>query len=311
MRLSQTAAGWEVWAPAKVNLFLEVLQKRPDGFHEIETAMAPIALYDTLYVAEGPDGQTQFDCVDARRRNSSTPCTPLPEGADNIAVRAVEVLRHATGSGCGARLTLIKRIPIAAGLAGGSSDAAAALVAVNRLWRTGLSISALAELAAQLGSDVPFFLQGGAAVCRGRGERIEPVNNLTPLHLVVVHPGEGLNTAAVYGRCQPATVGRSAAPLIEAWRHNNLRRLAGAAYNGLQPAAEQLSPTIGQWRGRFERTDVAMHQMSGSGTSYFGVCRSVRHARRVAARLQAHGCGAAYAVRTLNETRRDEDFEGN
>ncbi len=299
MRLLQTARGWEVWTPAKVNLLLEVLHKRPDGFHEIETVMAPISLYDTLSVANAPDGQTQFACRDARRHSGTPNSMPLPEGADNIAMRAVEVLREKTGCRKGVSLRLVKRIPLAAGLAGGSSNAAAALVAVNRLWGTGLSTDTLSDLAAQLGSDVPFFLAGQAAMCRGRGEQIEPQTNMPPLHLVVVHPGEGLHTAAVYGRCRPSTQTKPAAPLLTAWRRGALRGIAAAMHNQLQPAAEQLSATIQFWKVQFERCGALGHQMSGSGTSYFGVCRSARHARRLAARLGARGRAAAYVVRTI------------
>lgn len=301
MRLLQTATGWEVWAPAKVNLFLEVQEKRPDGFHEIETLMAPIDLYDTLYVCEAADGQTQFECLDARRHGSDTqPPLPLPTGADNIVVRAVSLLRQATGVNRGVALRLVKRIPLAAGLAGGSSDAAAALAAVNRLWRTNLSCGELSELAAQLGSDIPFFLADGPAVCRGRGERVEPLGVLPALHLVVAYPGFGLATAQVYGRCRPEKAARAFGPLVDAWRSQNFDAFGSLLHNTLQPAAAELSPNIEQLRDRFENMDVVAHQMSGSGASWFGVCRTARHARRVAARLECQGAGAAYALHTLN-----------
>lgn len=301
MRLLQTATGWEVWTPAKVNLFLEVQEKRPDGFHEIETLMAPIDLYDTLYVREAADGQTQFECLDARRRGSATqPSLPLPTGADNIVIRAVSLLRHVTGSNRGVALRLVKRIPLAAGLAGGSSDAAAALAAVNCLWRTGLSHGEQCELAAQLGSDIPFFLADGPAVCRGRGERVEPLRALPALHLVVAYPGFGLVTALVYGRCRPEKTARALGPLVDAWRSHNFDALGSLLHNTLQPAAAELSPNIEQLRERFENTDVVAHQMSGSGASWFGVCRTARHARRVAARLECQGAGVAYALHTLN-----------
>lgn len=298
IRLSRTTAGLEVWAPAKVNLFLEVLAKRPDGFHEIETLMAPIELYDTLYLEPAPPGQTLFACRDARARTAAhLPTPPLPEGTDNIAVRAVELVRQATGCRRGVSVQLVKRIPMAAGLAGGSSDAAAALVAVDRLWQTGLSPSDLHELAAQLGSDVPFFLCGGAAVCRGRGEQIEPLDRLPPLHLALLFPGEGLSTPAVYGRCRVADRPRSAQRLVDAWRRHDLAMVGAALHNQLEPAAETLSGSVANSRRRFARAATVGQRMSGSGTSYFGVCRGAGHARRVAAAVRAGG-GAAYAVRT-------------
>ena len=123
----------------------------------------------------------------------------MPEGPDNLVVRAVELVRRRAGVRRGAKLLLVKRIPAAAGLGGGSSDAAAALVAANEGWRLGRSRDELADWAAELGSDVPFFLAGGPAICRGRGERVEPVAGLGALDFVVVRPPEGLSTAAVYG----------------------------------------------------------------------------------------------------------------
>ena len=136
----------------------------------------------------------------------------VPRDGKNLVLRAVELVRRRTGTKQGARLRLIKRIPTAAGLGGGSSDAAAALVAANLGWKLGLSLPELAALAAELGSDVPFFLNRGPAVCRGRGERIEPADGLGLMNFVVVRPPEGLATAAVYGVCRPAASPRPCSP---------------------------------------------------------------------------------------------------
>src|SRR5438552_1098782 len=162
MLIDRYADDLVVWAPAKVNLFLEVLGKRPDGYHEIATLMAAVGLYDTLVFKEEPSGEVRL-----RSSNSD-----LSTGPENLVLRAVELVRQHTGSKRGVAIRLIKRIPLAAGLAGGSTDAAATLAGLNQLWRLGLETKDLAGLAAQLGSDVPFFFAAPAAWCTGRGEQV-------------------------------------------------------------------------------------------------------------------------------------------
>ncbi|MBX9792346.1 MAG: 4-(cytidine 5'-diphospho)-2-C-methyl-D-erythritol kinase [Pirellulales bacterium] len=290
--------GVVIHAPAKLNLFLEVLSKRSDGFHEIETLMCPITWYDTLVFRDEPKGSVRFACefaVDPTRQGSASQ-GDVPSDATNLVVRAVELLRRTFGVARGAQLRLVKRIPASAGLAGGSSNAAAALVAANLVWRLGRSAAELAELAAQLGSDVPFFLAGGAAVCRGRGEQITRVGELGELAAVVVRPPVGLTTADVYRACQPATEPRAVQPLLDAWRGGDRRRLAAGLCNRLQGAAETLCPWMQRLRQEFSRLNFDGHQMSGSGTSYFGLCRHRRQARALAAVLRGRGLGQVFAV---------------
>ena len=195
-------------------------------------------------------------------------------------------------------MRLVKRIPVRAGLGGGSSDAAAALVAANLGWNLGLHAGELARWPPQLGSDVPFFLAGGPAICRGRGERIEPAAGLGPWNFVVVRPPEGLATAEVYAVCRVAERPRSVDPLVEALRRGNASAAGRLLWNRLQPAAARLSPWIERLRETFAEQDLWGHGMSGSGTSYFGLCRHARQARRLARCLQATGIGSVFAVRT-------------
>lgn len=297
MHVRSSASGLEVLAPAKLNLFLEVLGKRSDGFHEIETLMTPIGLYDTLYFQNDPSGKIDFASTQVGLHEPAGGGEQLPEGSQNIVFRAVELIRHRYRAPQGARVRLIKRIPLAAGLAGGSSDAAAALVAANRSWGLNLPKSELASLAAELGSDVPFFLEPGAAICRGRGERIERVASLGALSFVVVRPPEGLSTAEVYRVCQPAERPRSALALVESLRAGRLHQAAQWLHNALQAAAEQLSPWVARLKQEFSRLDCLGHQMSGSGTSYFALARHFRHAQRLAARLEGRSLGRIYVVR--------------
>jgi 4-diphosphocytidyl-2-C-methyl-D-erythritol kinase len=300
MQVHRNAVEITIHTPAKLNLFFEVLAKRADGYHEIETLMCPIDLYDTLYFREEPSGRLEFECQWAHLpgEHGSAGFEQIPTGPENLVVRAVELVRRHKAANRGASLRLVKRIPAAAGLGGGSSDAAAALVASNTGWDFGLLPEELARLAAELGSDVPFFLTRGSAVCRGRGERVEPVPGLGALHFVVVRPPEGLATVAVYGACRPADEPRPLAPLVEAFQQGDLGQAGRLLFNRLQPAAERLSPWVARLRNMFAALDCLGHSMSGSGTSYFGLCRHARHARRIARRLRGEGAGSVFAVRS-------------
>jgi 4-diphosphocytidyl-2-C-methyl-D-erythritol kinase len=299
MRFHRSATGVVVQAPAKLNLFFEVLGKRTDGYHEIESLVAPIDLFDTLFFAERDDDAVQISCrsVGGVWASAGSWLGDVPTGPENLAVRAVELLRRRAGIRRGATLQLVKRIPSAAGLGGGSSDAAAALWAANLGWRLHWPRAALADLGAELGSDVPLFFAGGPAVVRGRGERVEPVPDLPALEFVLVRPPAGLSTAAVYGACRPGTQSRSVEPLVAALRKGDLSEAARWMGNRLEPAAETLSPWIARLRGEMARAGCPAYQMSGSGTCYFGICRHRRHARCVAGRLQARGVGVAMVVR--------------
>jgi 4-diphosphocytidyl-2-C-methyl-D-erythritol kinase len=301
MKVHRLAAGVLVQAPAKVNLFFEALAKRSDGFHEVETLMVPIRLYDTLFASIGHAGRVRVDCRwVAGVQGTNDPLGELPTERENLATKAVELLRSRAGIEKGIEVDLVKRIPSAAGFGGASSDAAAALLAANALWNLGWNRDALADIGAELGSDVPFFLGAAAAICRGRGERIEPVTGTGEIHLVVVRPPEGLSTASVYANCRVADRPRSVAPLVEALRRGDMRHIAGLIHNRLEGAAESLSRWIPRLRAELAAQDCLAAQMSGSGTGYFGICRHARHARRVARRLQARGIGHVYAVSTSN-----------
>ena len=278
-------------APAKLNLFLRVLRRRPDGFHELETVMTAIDLYDTLVFETSDSKELSLRVVMSASRNShSVPTEAIPGGPENLVLRAAELLRHYAGKDLGAQITLAKRIPSAAGMGGGSSDAAATLAGLNRLWNLSLSQAQLIELAARLGSDIGFFLGGSsAAICRGRGELIEPLQIPTRLYFVVARPATGLSTPSVFKCCHPSDFGPAADDFVQAMKQPGLDRLVRLLHNDLQGPAESLNNEVRQLRQRFEKLPLIGHQMSGSGTSYFGVCHSSRQARIVAARLRAAG----------------------
>jgi 4-diphosphocytidyl-2-C-methyl-D-erythritol kinase len=277
--LVQHAGGVVVWAPAKVNLFLEVLAKRPDGYHEIATLMVAVSLYDTLEIKEDPSADVLLQCAHP----------DLSPGPDNLVCRAAALLRQRTGCSRGARLGLVKRIPLAAGLAGGSTDAAATLAGLNALWRLGLSPLELAALGAELGSDIPFFFSGGAAWCTGRGEISTPVTLGQPLWLVLVCPPVGLATADVYrGVSVPATP-LTGDELRAAVAAGDIEEIGRRLHNRLQPVAERLCPAVAAWQARLESLQPLGCRMSGSGTSLFALCRDSREARHLAHALRTGG----------------------
>lgn len=290
----------EIWAPAKLNLFLEVLGRRDDGFHEIETLMVPISLFDTLSLSTREDQQIELRCQWLPGDGRAQGRCDLPTDDGNLVVKALQRLRERSNCPSGIRVELVKCIPVAAGLGGGSSDAAAALVGANLLWNLGWNTKQLAAVAAEIGSDVPYFLYGSASVCRGRGEKVEPLADRLRLDLVVVRPPSGLSTPAVYRHTKIPTVPNRVTALLESWREREQRGVSRHMFNRLQPAAAEVSPWIGRLKAEFDRIDVLGHQMSGSGSSYFGLCRSARHARRVSSVLQSRSLGRVFHATTFS-----------
>jgi 4-diphosphocytidyl-2-C-methyl-D-erythritol kinase len=270
-----------VWAPAKVNLFLEVLAKRPDGYHEIATLLVAVSLYDTLEFKEEGSGQVQLRCDEPS----------LSTGADNLICRAAELLRQHTGCRRGAHVRLLKRIPLAAGLAGGSTDAAAALAGLNRLWRLGVTDRELAEWSAELGSDVPFFFATPAAWCTGRGEWVTPAPLGKPLHLVVASPPVGLATADVYRGVTVPGQPLDGGAVRRALADGTVEAVGRGLHNRLQPVAERLCPAVAEVRARLERLGPAGHLMSGSGSSLFALARDRAEAVRIARELRDGASG--------------------
>jgi 4-diphosphocytidyl-2-C-methyl-D-erythritol kinase len=274
-------------AAAKVNLALEVLSKRDDGYHEIATVMQTVDLTDRLTLEDA-------DTVELRVSDES-----VPSDGTNLAVRAAQTLRVAAGVDRGVRVALTKRIPVAAGLGGGSADAAGVLVGLNRLWGLRWPRGRLEEVAVSLGMDVPFFLRGGGALATGRGERLESVA-AGGLALVLVNPRFGSSTAEVYGRVTPAmyTDGRRAQTMVEALRSRRATRVASNLYNGLEAAVAPSCPEIGRMRAALLAAGALGAAMSGSGPTVFGVARSFEPARQIRARL-TRGSWACWAVRTI------------
>ncbi len=273
-----------VKAPAKINLGLAVLRRRADGYHDLASVMQQISLSDTLVFSPGREDEREFFCTDSTLA-----------GEDNLVGRAAALLARVAGRRLpGVKIALYKQIPVEAGLGGGSSDAAAALTALNRFWRLGFPEDKLRELGAQLGSDIPFCLQGGTALATGRGEVLEPLPAL-PFHWVVlaVPAGLRLSTAAVYRSLDLSRV--SAPPvsaLVEAIKRSEQENIASwfkrKSVNTLEEAVLPNYSTIARLKEQF--LELGLNPvMSGSGPSVFALTEKFAAAASAARSLQEEG----------------------
>ena len=278
----------KVRVPAKINLHLRVGDVRPDGYHDVVTIYHAISLFDEISARPADSLALTMDGEGAGE---------LPLDGSNLVIRAVHALAAATGRDPFARLHLRKQIPLAAGLAGGSADAAATLVACDALWGTGLRREDLAMVAAGLGSDVPFLVLGGTALGTGRGETVSPV--LAPgnaWHWVVAAADGGLSTPEVYGELDrlrrfgaaPPSVG---APdeILAALRQRDPTVLAKWLGNDMQAAAVSLRPALEQTLRAGSAAGALAGMVSGSGPTCVFLCRDAAHATDVAADLEERG----------------------
>lgn len=311
MHLKMNQDGVLVLAPAKINLHLEILQKRSDGYHEIETIMHSVNLYDTIQVCPRDDGNVTLELhTPAERANESSsigldphqidpaqidPAWLIPADATNLVVRGLLKLRELLGISSGAHVRLTKTIPAAAGLGGGSSDTAAALTAASLVWLGRFERTAVETVASQIGSDLSFFLgsatskESGLALCRGRGEQVTPLQLNGTLHGVIAHPPAGCSTADVYRKCRVPETPRSPEKLVCALAEGKFDELPHLVFNRLEEAASQVTPWVGQLRDWMEKSSAWTHQLSGSGSARFALCRNETEANQLAKDLQACG----------------------
>ncbi|MEY2538701.1 MAG: 4-diphosphocytidyl-2-C-methyl-D-erythritol kinase [Verrucomicrobiota bacterium] len=263
--------GMQVLAPAKINLSLRILGGRPDGFHEIETFIAPISLADQLTFTRAAEGKgIEFYCDDPT----------VPEGDDNLVVKAARGFFEVTQVKASLSIKLEKKIPHGAGLGGGSSDAAATLLALNQFFDTKLSRETLAQLGSKIGSDVPFFIFQSAAQCRGRGELVSPEPLPTPLSLLLLKPEFGVPTACAYGRWQQS---REIPNVPYAIREFADRRFV----NDLErPVFEKFVFLARLKAWLLEQSEVAVALMSGSGSTVFAILKSTGQGENLAERAK-------------------------
>ncbi|WP_437190745.1 4-(cytidine 5'-diphospho)-2-C-methyl-D-erythritol kinase [Planctomicrobium sp. SH527] len=298
MRLQRQGNSLIAWTPAKLNLSLKVLGRRADGYHDLQTVMLSVQHYDVLQFSPAESGTVQLACETCFPRSFVT-STVLEANDRNLVIRAARLLKQQTGATDGVSIQLLKRIPMEAGMGGGSSDAAATLVALNQLWELKLSLSDLHELAAQLGSDVNFFLESPVAgICSGRGESIEAIPVVGKLHFVIVKPLFGLSTAKVFQEwaTQQASVSHSMDEVQAALASSSVQRIGSVLGNDLTEPALQLDSRLKSVLQRLAKEDVAGSGMTGSGSSCFALCRTAAHAKSVAARCRQMKMGFVYNV---------------
>jgi len=267
-----------VTAYAKVNLSLFITGQREDGYHLLDMVMQNISLADTLLLEEADELILAGDTGGA-------------EGMQNLVMKAAALLREHTGCEKGCRITLEKSIPAQAGLGGGSSDCAAALVGLNRLWGLNLTNAELLPLAEKLGADVPFFLTGGTARVQGIGERVKPVEGLPMMDLVVVKPEAGLSTPAVFKAWHEKEEYMKSRIDALLWflLKGDKANAASLMYNDLEAPAMKLAPEIAQAMKAQEEAGALRAMMTGSGTAVIGWYGDAFEAARAAAQLKAEG----------------------
>lgn len=278
-------------APAKINLSLDVLRKREDGYHEVEMIMTMVDLADRLEMEELPR--------DAIMITSQAGYIPLDE--KNLAFQAAKLVKERYGVKKGVYIHLDKRIPVSAGLAGGSTDAAATLRGLNRLWNLHISTEELCALGEELGSDVPFCVRGGTAMARGRGEKLEPIASPPPCWVVLVKPPINVSTADVYGRLKVNEIKKrpDTTAMLDAIRRGDFRSMCASLGNVLEDVTLAMYPEVRHIKDAMLRLGADGVLMSGSGPTVFALVQRQSKLARIYNGLRGF-CKEVHVVRLLS-----------
>ena len=280
-----------VKAPAKINLSLDVLHKRADGYHEVEMIMTTIDLADRLELTLLEQGEIKI--ISHNRF--------VPDDQRNLAYQAAQLLKERFHVKKGVAITIEKAIPVAAGLAGGSSDAAAVLRGLNKLWGLGLSLDELATIGAEIGSDVSFCVYGGTALATGRGEIIQELPAAPTCWVILAKPFIGVSTADVYRRLQLDGVNHpKTKDMIQAIEAGNYEQVCDCVGNVLEDVTLRLYPEVAQIKEQIKRFGADAVLMSGSGPTVFGLVRHDSRMQRIYNGLRGF-CDQVFAVRMLGE----------
>ncbi|MCI0767567.1 4-(cytidine 5'-diphospho)-2-C-methyl-D-erythritol kinase [Bacillus sp. TL12] len=280
-----------VKAPAKINLSLDVLGKRQDGYHEVKMIMTTIDLADRLELTEL--SEDRIEIVSHNRY--------VPDDQRNLAYQAAKLLKQRFNVKKGVSISIEKTIPVAAGLAGGSSDAAAALRGLNKLWNLGLTIDELAEFGAEIGSDVSFCVYGGTAIATGRGEKIEHIKTPPSCWVILAKPHIGVSTADVYGNLQLNRVTHpDVEQMVESINSGNYKGICDAVGNVLEDVTFKMHPEVARIKAQMKRFGADAVLMSGSGPTVFGLVHHDSRMHRIYNGLKGF-CEQVYAVRLLGE----------
>lgn len=270
-----------VQAMAKINLGLDVLRRREDGYHEVKMVMQTVKLHDTLTLKVSKEQGVSI-CVDAKE---------LPTNENNLIVKAARLLYAHYPIHEGVEISLTKRIPIAAGMAGGSTDAAATLVGMNRLFHLGCSVERLKELGVTIGADIPYCIQGGTALSEGIGERLTPLPEFGDGHLVIAKPDIYVSTKYVYQNLDLGSLKHhpDIDGMAEAIRNRDLKGIADRMENVLESVTQKEYPVIGRLKEMMKEAGAMNALMSGSGPTVFGIFDDQRKARQALEEIKKSG----------------------
>ena len=276
-------------APAKINLGLDILGKRPDGLHELAMVMASIDLADRLYLEEIPENKIIIETNKAF----------LPTDKKNHVYEALELVKERFEIKQGLRVKIHKEIPVAAGLGGGSTDSAAALRAVNRLWDLGLSIEELASLGAEVGSDVPYCVYGQTSLVEGFGEKVTPIAPMPQCWVVVVKPRMSVSTRTIFAKIVMEDLYHpDIQALVSAIEENDYLKMTENLGNSMEVVTIKKHPIIQQLKDRMLKYGADAAMMSGSGPTVYAPCHKYSRAKHVFNALKGF-CDEVYLVRTL------------
>lgn len=287
--METTLSELKVRTPAKLNLTLRVLGRRTDGYHEIISIMVPVGIFDELDLHTVPGSRILLQCEGV----------PSPQGEENLVYRAAQEFCAKTGIACGIQVRLFKGIPVAAGLGGGSSDAAATLLALNRMFRPGLSRSGLVGLAASLGADIPFFLDSRPSVARGIGEILAPIEDWPKFWYVIVVPQVQVSTAWAYSQLDAKELTPERDDRIVTILGHLRTDVRYVLENDLEIVTASRFPIIHDIKKSLEDAGAEGALMSGSGPSVFGVFRSEDHAVQAKSLLLPQALGNVFVAEGL------------
>ncbi|PER21809.1 4-(cytidine 5'-diphospho)-2-C-methyl-D-erythritol kinase [Bacillus sp. AFS054943] len=280
-----------VKAPAKINLSLDVLGKRQDGYHEVKMIMTTIDLADRLELTELAE-----DRIEILSHNRY-----VPDDQRNLAYQAAKLLKEKFNVKKGVSITIEKTIPVAAGLAGGSSDAAATLRGLNKLWNLGLTIDELAKLGSEIGSDVSFCVYGGTAIATGRGEKIEHIKTPPSCWVILAKPHIGVSTADVYGNLKLNRVTHpNVDKMVDVINAGDYKGICNTVGNVLEDVTFKMHPEVARIKAQMKRFGADAVLMSGSGPTVFGLVHHDSRMHRIYNGLKGF-CEQVYAVRLLGE----------
>jgi len=261
-------------ANAKINLFLEVLDRRTDGYHNIETVFQSIDLHDVITLRESASGGVKVKCDNPR----------VPVDSSNLVYKAAELLSQESEKRFGVEIHILKRIPVGAGLAGGSTDAAATLIGLNELWGMGYGVDELMQLGGKLGADVPFCIMGGTALGQGRGDELTRLKTFSQIPVVIANPGFQVFTAWAYGSLKDLGLTRArknANILVGKMQQNDISDVGRELFNIFENVVMEKYPPVRRIKEEFIRAGASGALMSGSGPTVFAIAQDMSSAQRL------------------------------